>query len=99
MGQEHQRLAEDLEREREERLEAQRQAEGQEQERERLKQELRRSRAELGSQRRSSARDRAERSEGHRPWWRKQVLVVGILLGALAAWLTSLLVALNLLTP
>jgi hypothetical protein len=33
----------------------------------------------------------------HKPWWRKPILVAVLFLGAVAAWLTSLLVALNLL--
>jgi ferric-dicitrate binding protein FerR (iron transport regulator) len=99
LGQEHQRLTEDLKREREERLEAQRQAERQEQERSRLERELRRSQAELDSQRQPPARDQTEKSEARPPWWRRPILVVGLLFGALAAWLTSLVVALNLLAP
>jgi len=83
----------DLEREREERLEAQRQAEQLEEERLRLQQELGRSKEEPGGAR-SEARPQWARS-----WWRRPVVVVGLLFGAIAAWVTSLVVALNLLSP
>jgi chromosome segregation ATPase len=83
-----QQLRRDLEREREERLEAQRRAEQLEEERLRLERELGRSKEEPGGW----------QSEA-RPWWRRPVLVVGLLFGALAAWFTSLAVALNLLSP
>jgi chromosome segregation ATPase len=83
-----QQLKGDLESEKDKRQEAQRGAEQLEQERLRMKRELDRSK---------------EESEGRgpkaRPWWRRPVLVVGMLLGALAAWFTSLIVALNLLSP
>jgi len=87
-GKGRQQLAEELEREREERLEAQRRAEQLEEEGIRLEWELGRSKEEPGG-RRSEAR----------PWWRRSVLVVGLLLDALAAWFTSLAVALSLLSP
>jgi chromosome segregation ATPase len=83
-----QQLRVDFEREREERLEAQRRAEQLEQERLSLERELVRSKEEPGG----------GRSEA-RSWWRRPVLVVGLLFGALAAWFTSLMVALNLLSP
>jgi hypothetical protein len=78
----------DLEREQEERLEAQWRAEQLEEERIRLERELGRSKQEPGG----------GRSEA-RPWWRRPALLVGLLLGGLAAWFTSLVVALNLLSP
>jgi hypothetical protein len=59
-----------------------------------LKQELGQSQAEL--ERRKLAPTRAE-SRASRPWWRRPILVVGLLLGVLIAWFTSLAVALNML--
>jgi hypothetical protein len=84
-------LVEDLERER---VEGQRRVERQEQERARLEQELQQSQAEL--ERRKQAPARAA-SRASRPWWRRPILVVGLLLGVLIAWFTSLVVALNML--
>ena len=94
LGQERERLAEDLERGREERVEVQRRAEQLEQERARLEQELGRSQAELERRKRAPAR---AASRASRPWWRRPILVVGLLVGALIAWFTSLAVALNML--
>jgi len=99
LGQECQRLTEDLEREREERLGAQRRAEQQEQERARLEREFLSLRTELDSNRRSPTRDRAKESEPGHFWWRRPVLAVGLLFGALLMWLTPLAVALYLVTP
>ena len=65
----------------------QRRAERQEQELARLKQELGQSQAELERQKRAPSR--AE-SRASRPWWRRPILVVGLLLGVLIAWFTSL---------
>ena len=90
LRQERERLAEDLERGREERMEVQRQAERQELELARLEQEL--------NHRKDAADpDRAAESGTTRPWWRRPLLVVGLLLGVLIAWFTSLAVALNML--
>jgi len=97
LRQERQRLAEDLERVREERVEVQKRAERQELELGRLKQELRRSQAEPNHRDRAAARDGATVSGASRPWWRRPILVVGLVLGALIAWFTSLVVALNML--
>jgi colicin import membrane protein len=83
-----QQLRVDLEREREQRLEAQRRAEQLEQERLGLEQELGRSKEGPGS-----------RLSAARPWWRKPISVVALLLGSLIVWLTSLVVALNLINP
>ena len=94
-----QQLRRDLESEREERLEAQRRAEQLEEERLRLKQELNRANGELDNPGRPSVPDRAGEPGGYRAWWRKPSLVVGLLLGVMAAWFTSLVVALNLLYP
>jgi hypothetical protein len=88
MAQSLQQLRADFEREREERLEAQRWAEQLEQDRLRLERELVCSKEEPGG----------GRSEALL-WWRRPVLVVGLLFGTLAAWFTSLVVALNLLSP
>ena len=90
LRQERQRLAEDLERGREERVEVQKRAERQELELARLEQEL--------NHRKGAADfDRAAESGAGRPWWRSPLLVVGLLLGVLIAWFTSLAVALNML--
>jgi chromosome segregation ATPase len=94
LGQERQRLAEDLERGREEHINVQQRAERQELELARLEQELRQSQAEL--ERGNRAPTRAA-SKASRPWWRRPLLVVGLLLGVLIAWFTSLAVALNML--
>jgi chromosome segregation ATPase len=94
---ERQRLAEDLEKEREERVEMQRRTERQELELARLKQEIRRSQAEPNHRKRAAARDGATESGATRPWWRRPLLLVGLLLGVLIAWFTSLAVALNVL--
>ena len=94
LRQERQRLAEDLERRREERVEVQSRADRQEQELARLEQELERSKAELELQKRAPSRTA---SRARRPWWRRPILVVGLLLGVLIAWFTSLVVALNML--
>jgi DNA repair exonuclease SbcCD ATPase subunit len=77
-----------FEREREGRLEAQRLAEQLDKERLRLDRRLSRSKEGSGS----------GRPEAH-PWWRKPISVVALLLGSFILWLTSLVVALNLLTP
>jgi len=75
-------------------VEVQQRAERQEQELARLKQELRQSQAELERRKRAPARGASRAS---RPWWRRPLLVVGLLLGGLIAWFTSLAVALNML--
>ena len=72
----------------------QRRAERQEQELARLEQELRQSQADLERRKRAPAR---AASRANRPWWRRPLLVVGLLLGVLIAWFTSLVVALNVL--
>jgi hypothetical protein len=88
VAQDLQQLRGDLEREREERLKAQRLAEQLGQERRRLEQELSRSKGGSRSQRPAAS-----------PWWRKPIPVVVVLLGSLIVWLTSLVVALNILNP
>jgi hypothetical protein len=95
---ENQQMAEQLEREHEKELtNAQQEAERSEQELARLEQELRRSQAELSHRNRAADPDGATESEAGRPWWRRPLLVIGLLLGILIAWFTSLVVALNLL--
>jgi hypothetical protein len=97
--QERQRLTEDLKKEREDRLEAQRQIEQQEQERVRLQRELQRSREERNSRRQVPTGDRAGKAEARPSWWRRRPgLIVVLLFGVLVAWFTSLAVALNLLS-
>jgi len=86
VAQDLQQLRGDREREREERLEAQRLAEQLGQERRRLERELSRSKGGSSSQRPAAS-----------PWWRKPIPVAVVLLGSLTVWLTSLIVALNLL--
>jgi ferric-dicitrate binding protein FerR (iron transport regulator) len=85
---------EDLQKEREQRVDMQRRAERQELELARLKQELGQSQAEQERQKRAPARAASSTS---RPWWRRPMVVVGLLLGVLIAWFTSLVVALNVL--
>jgi hypothetical protein len=45
------------------------------------------------------ASSREVRRGARKPWWRKPILVALLFLGAIAAWLISLLVALSLLYP
>ena len=59
-----------------------------------MEHELGRSQAELERRKRAPARAASRASS---PWWRRPLLVVGLLLGALIAWFTSLVVALNML--
>jgi chromosome segregation ATPase len=99
LGQERQRLTEDLERERKERVVAQRRAEQQEQERTRLEGEVRSLKAELDNHRRGPTRDGLREPQASHPWRRRPILVVGLLFGTLIAWLTSLVVALYLVSP
>jgi hypothetical protein len=75
----------------------QRRAEGQEQEWARLERELQRSQAELDRRERAPTCNRREKPEASSPWRRRPILVAGLLLGALIAWFTSLVVALNVL--
>lgn len=44
-------------------------------------------------------RQRAEEMQVNRFWWRRPTLVAGLVLGFLVMWFTSLVVALNLLSP
>jgi hypothetical protein len=81
-------LRDDLEREKGGRLEAQRQAEQLERERLGLEQQLGSLKGGPGSE-----------PSAARPWWRNPIAVGALLLGSLIVWLTSLVIALNLLTP
>ena len=65
----------------------------------RLEQELRQSQAELNRRKRSATRNRVAESGSSRPWWRKPLPVIGLLLGVLIAWFVSLAVALSMLAP
>ena len=97
LQQEHQRLEEELEQERRGHQEILRRAEEQEREQteaSEVQQELGRSQAEQERRKRTPAR--AASGASH-PWWRRPLLVVGLLLGVLIAWFTSLVVALNML--
>jgi hypothetical protein len=94
-----QHLREGLRREQEERLQTQRWAEQQEQERQRLQQELERSTKEAGSVARVPAPPRSRQPGSGSPRLRRPIVVVGLLLGALGAWLVSLIVALGMLSP
>jgi multidrug efflux pump subunit AcrA (membrane-fusion protein) len=96
---ERQRLTEELNKEREEHSATQRRAEQQEEERARLEKEFRRLRAALDSHERAPVRDQGKESELGRPWWRRPVLVLGLLFGALLLWFTSLTVGLYLVSP
>jgi ferric-dicitrate binding protein FerR (iron transport regulator) len=85
-------LKEELERERRGHQEILRRAEE-------LERELQGSQAELDRQNRAPAPNRPDKSVASRPWWwRRPLLVVGLLLRVLIAWFTSLAVALNMLT-
>jgi DNA repair exonuclease SbcCD ATPase subunit len=95
--QERKQLLENLREEREQHLSAQARVEDLEQERLRLKQELNRL-EELDGQMPPAARDGNERAGVvERLWWRRPVTLIALILGLLIAWLTSLVVALNLL--
>jgi hypothetical protein len=72
----------------------QRRAEQKELELARLEQELGRSQAELERRKRAPA---SAASGASHPWWRRPILVVGLLLGILIVWFTSLAVVLNML--
>jgi chromosome segregation ATPase len=98
VAQQLEQLRGDLKREQEEHSEIQRRAEQLEQERQRLEWELKQSKEEVGSVGRAPAPNRAGQAGDESPRWRRPVLIVGLLLGALAMWLTSLVVAINLLS-
>jgi hypothetical protein len=93
LGQERQQLMEGIETEREQRVATQQQAEGLEEEHQRVVEELEHER-----RRQQEILQRAVESGISRPWWRRLLPVVGLLIGILIAWLTSLMVALTMLT-
>jgi hypothetical protein len=97
--QEHLRLTADLKGEREKLAEARRRGDEQERERARLERELQRMKKERDKLRRTPLRNRARETEGDHPWWRRPVLLGGLLFGGLVAWVTSLVVALSMLSP
>lgn len=99
LAQKHQQVMGDLEREREERQKIQQQAERSQQERLRLQQEYQLLREELDRLRRSPTKLSAQQLEAYRPRWSGPVQLTLVLLGILALWFTSLVVALNLLQP
>lgn len=107
LAQKRQQLMRDLEREREERQKIQQQAERSQQERVRLQEEYQLLREELDGLRRSPIEHRAEQPKAYRPrWsslvqlpWSSPVELTVVLLGILALWFTSLVVALSLLQP
>ena len=96
---EHQQLTVDLQNERQERSEAQQRSEQQEREMAALEQELQRMKEEANTQKRASSRNRSQMRGGPRPLGRRVALLGGLVLVVLVAWLTSLMVALNILTP
>jgi fused signal recognition particle receptor len=94
---EHQQLTVDLQNERQGHSEAQLRSEQQERERASLEQEIQRMTEEANSQKLVSSRNQSQarrRSAG-----RRIVLLGGLVLVVLIAWLTSLMVALSILTP
>jgi fused signal recognition particle receptor len=95
LEQEHQLLTAELEKER---SEGQQRDAQREEERELLLQELRHVQEQLESQKRAPSRNRSQKRETVRPWWHRGILVAGLLVGVLAAWLTSVMVALNMLS-
>jgi hypothetical protein len=99
LEQEYQQLTEDLQNERQERLEVQQRSEQQEQEKASMEQELQRMKQEAESKKQMSSRNRSQTRERSRPLWRRVVLLGGLIIVVLVAWLTSLVVALSILTP
>jgi hypothetical protein len=96
---EHQQLTVDLQNERQELSEAQQRSELQDQEKTSLEQELQRMKEEANSQKRVASRNRTQMRGESRPLRRRVGLLVGLVLVVLVAWLTSLMVALSILSP
>jgi chromosome segregation ATPase len=96
---EHQQLTVDLQNERQERSEAQQRSEQHERELALLEQQLQHMKEEADVQRGGSSPNRSQMRGEPRPLWRRITLFGGLLLVVLAAWLTSLMVALSILTP
>ena len=96
-GQEHQRLIEELEKERKERLATQQQLERLEQQLLPLEQERQRLEEELSKLEQLPGKHQAELLGTYRSWRRRLIGVVLLLLGTAVLWLISLGVALYLL--
>jgi chromosome segregation ATPase len=96
---EHQQLTVDLQNERQERSEAQQRSEQQEREKASLEQELQHMKEEANSQKQVSSRNRSQVRGRSRPMWRRTVLLGGLVVVVLVAWMTSLMVALSILSP
>jgi hypothetical protein len=64
-----------------------------------LEKELQRMKEESDIQRRVSSQNRSQMRGKPRPVWRRIVLLGGLVLVVLVAWLTSLMMALSILTP
>jgi hypothetical protein len=97
LAQKLQQLMRDLEREREERRKIQQQAEQSQQERVRLQTEYQLLRRELDGLEQSPTEHSAKQPKAYRPRWSRPVQLAAVLFGMLALWLSSLVVALNLL--
>jgi chromosome segregation ATPase len=96
---EHQDLTVELRNERQERLEVEQRSEHQEQEMASLEQEIQRMQEEANDQKRMSSRNRSQMRGGPRPLGRRVALLGALIIVVLVAWLTSLMVALSILTP
>jgi ribonuclease Y len=99
LEQEHQQVTEELQLEIRRRLEIQQLVEQQEQELARLEQELQRSQAAPDRRKSVAAGNGTPGSGASRPWWRRPLPVVGLLVGILITWFVSLTVALSMLAP
>jgi hypothetical protein len=97
LAQKLQQLMRGLEGEREERRKIQQQAEQSQQERVRLQTEYQLLRSELDGLEQSSTAHSAKQPKAYRPRRSRPVLLAAVLFGMLALWLSSLVVALNLL--
>jgi hypothetical protein len=95
----HQQLTAELQHERQELAEAQQRSQQQERETASLEQELQRTKEESEIQRRASSQNRSQMRGKSQPLRRRIVLLGGLVLVVLVAWLTSLMVALSILTP
>ena len=96
---EHQQLTVDLQDARQQHSEAELRSEEQEQENAALVQELQRMKEEAHSLKEVSSQNRSRTRKGSYPVWRRIGLLAGLVLVVLVAWLTSLMVALSILSP
>jgi cobalamin biosynthesis Mg chelatase CobN len=96
---EHQQLTVDLQNAHQERSEAQQRSEQQEHEMASLEQELQRIKEKADSQGQMSSHNQSQTRGRSRPLWRRIVLLGGLVVVVLVAWLTSLMVALTILSP